>query len=134
MKKTKIIYWVFTAPLLFLMAGGAIPDIIMEAGAVKLIHEQLQYPAYFLPLIGIAKVLGSIAILVPGFPRLKEWAYAGFTYDIASAIISMYAVGIADAFGTVFMCVVLLFIAMSYTFYHKKEKEKAEAAQVRMVL
>lgn len=134
MKKTKIIYWAVTIPLLFLMGVGAIPDIMLDPEAVDMIHDKMGYPVYFLPLIGVAKVLGCIAILVPGFYKIKEWAYAGFTFDILSVIISMYAAGMADAFGTVFMCVVLVFIALSYTYSYKLRKEKEDVAQLRVAL
>ena len=85
MKQTKILYWVFTGLFAFLMFGSAIPDVLSSEVAVKGMHGDLGYPLYFIPFIGIAKVLGVIAILVPGYPRLKEWAYAdliGATYSI----------------------------------------------------
>jgi len=134
MKKTRIIYWVFTVPLLLLMGAGAVPDILSNPEAVKLIHNQLGYPIYFLPMIGIAKLLGSIALLIPGFPRVKEWIYAGFTFDLLSATISMIAVGQADAFGVVFMTIALGFVATSYIYFHKLRKEKAALASTRMAL
>lgn len=59
------------------MLFSAIPDIMMVPEAMQMVHDQLGYPTYFVPFIGVAKVLGAIAILVPGFPRIKEWAYAG---------------------------------------------------------
>jgi len=124
MKKTNIAYWVFTGLLSALMIMGAIPDILMIPDAVTMITEHLGYPAYFLPFIGAAKLLGAIAILIPGFPRLKEWAYAGFTYDLIAAIYSMIAVG--DPIGTwspVLIGIVL--IAGSYMLHHKKRKTAA---------
>ena len=54
---------------------------------------QLGYPLYFFAILGIWKVLGAIAILVPGFPRLKEWAYAGIFFDLTGAAASCAAVG-----------------------------------------
>lgn len=53
----------------------------------------LGYPLYFLTLLGVWKVLGAVAILVPGYPRLKEWAYAGMIFDISSAAVSRAVIG-----------------------------------------
>lgn len=116
-RKTKIFYWIFTALLVLLMSVGSIPDILMVPEAQAL-FTHLGYPVYLLPFLGIAKSLGIIAILVPGFPRLKEWAYAGFTFDLAGAMYSGIAVG--DPVGSWapiligFAC-----IAGSYMLYHR---------------
>ena len=85
MKKTKILYWTFTGLFAFMMLGSAIPDVLSAQDAVKGMHDGLGYPFYFIPFIGVAKVLGVIAILVPGFPKIKEWAYAGLTFDLVGA-------------------------------------------------
>ena len=77
MKKTKIIYWIFTGLLAAGMLLGSIPDIMSTPEAVAIVTTHLGYPAYFIPFIGVAKLLGAVAILIPGFPRIKEWAYAG---------------------------------------------------------
>ena len=53
----------------------------------------LGYPVYFASILGLWKLLGAIAIVAPGFPRLKEWAYAGFFFDLTSAAVSRAAVG-----------------------------------------
>ncbi len=121
MKKTTIWYWIFTGLLAALMTMSAIPDIVYDPQAVQMVHDHLGYPLYFLPLIGVAKVLGAIAIIVPGFPRIKEWAYAGFVYDIGGAIISSIAVGDPVANWSP-LILGLVFIALSYIFYHKKLK------------
>lgn len=87
-----IIYWVATAivALLFVVPGASlvahVPHLLEEMG-------RLGYPPYFLYLLGACKVLGAVAILVPGLPRLKEWAYAGMLFDILGAIVSHAAVG-----------------------------------------
>ena len=72
MKKTKTIYWIFTGLLAVLMLVSSIPDIMVVPQAVDMITTHLGYPRYFIPFIGVAKFLGVIAIVVPGFPRLKE--------------------------------------------------------------
>jgi hypothetical protein len=71
--------------------------------------------------LAVAKILGVIAILVPGFPRLKEWAYAGFTFDMLGATYSMY-VSYGDVSKWAPMFVFLALLACSYIFYHKKLK------------
>lgn len=121
MKKTRIIYWIFTILLALLMLVGAIPGMMDTADSVALIVNHLHYPHYFLMLIGIAKVLGVIAILVPGFPRLKEWAYAGFTFDLAGAVYSIIAIGDPPS-QWLPLIIGFILIFGSYIFYHKKLK------------
>src|SRR5574343_478221 len=83
----KTIYWVTTVVFAVFMTFTAVPDILKVPDAVKFI-TQLGYPEYFIPFIGVAKVLGSIAIVVPRFTKLKEWAYAGLTFDLIGAVYS----------------------------------------------
>jgi hypothetical protein len=118
MKRTKILFWVFTILFAAGMLFSAIPDIMVVPDAVKFM-TLLGYPNYFIPFIGWAKVLGVIAILIPGnFPRIKEWAYAGLFFDLIGAIYSALAIGTPPL-----MCApMLLFVApgvVSYIFYHK---------------
>ena len=75
---------------------------------------------YFLRFIGIAKLLGAIAVLIPGFPRIKEWAYAGIAYDLIAATYSMYSIG-APVSGLLFMAGFLALFAVSYIYSHKME-------------
>lgn len=124
MKKTNIFYWVFTGLFAFLMLGSSIPDIMSSPVAVQGMHHELGYPAYFIPFIGVAKLLGVIAILVPGFPRIKEWAYAGLSFDLIGATYSIIAVGKPD---WTFMFLPLAFAAGSYFFYQKRRKLQARA-------
>jgi len=122
MKKTKIIYWIFTIIFAGFMLFSSIPDIMKNPSAVDLITTHLGYPSYFIVFLGVAKLLGSIAILVPGFPRIKEWAYAGLTFDLIAGLVSFIAVG--DPISKwAFMVVFLILPAGSYIFYHKKLKE-----------
>jgi len=91
MKKTKIIYWTFTLLFSAAMLFSAIPDMMMVPEAITFMTH-LGYPNYFIPFIGVAKLLGVIALLVPGFPRIREWAYAGLMYDLIGALYSAIAV------------------------------------------
>lgn len=128
MKRTKILYWVFNGLFCFMMGGSAIPDVLCSEVAVKGMHQDLGYPLYFLPLIGVAKLLGVIAILVPGFPKIKEWAYAGFAFDLIGATISIIAAGgTPDQWG--FMVLPLSMFLLSYLWHHKRLKAINEAPQ-----
>lgn len=119
MKKVNIFYWIFTGLFAFLMLGSSIPDIISSPVAIKGMHGELGYPVYFVPFIGVAKFLGVIAILVPGFPRLKEWAYAGLSFDLLGATYSILAIGKPD---WTFMILPLALATASYVFYQKRKK------------
>ncbi|MFD2571910.1 DoxX family protein [Spirosoma soli] len=121
MKKTNITYWIFTGLFLFVMLGSAIPDLLVMPEAVEG-FKQMGYPVYLIPFLGWAKLLGVIAILVPGFPRLKEWAYAGLIFDLIGATYSIINSGtpVTDWLP------MLAFIGIgvgSYVFYHKKQKK-----------
>ncbi|MGG0845178.1 DoxX family protein [Peribacillus simplex] len=120
MKKINIIYWIFTGLLAALMVLGSIPDIMSVPDAVALFNH-LGYPTYLLPFLGIAKLLGVVAILIPGFPRIKEWAYAGFVFDLTGAMYSSISVGDPASEWLLFIIGYFL-IAGSYIFHHKKVK------------
>ena len=92
MKTRTIAYWTTTALVAFAFAAGGIFDL---SGAPEIMQtlDRLGYPAYLAPLLGTWKLLGVLAILAPGLPRLKEWAYAGMVFDITGAIVSHAAVG-----------------------------------------
>ena len=102
-----------------MMFGSAIPDVILQEMAIKGMHTDLGYPIYFIPFIGIAKLLGVLAILIPGFPRIKEWAYAGLMFDLIGATYSIIANGGKPSeWG--FMALPLILGTLSYIYYHKK--------------
>jgi hypothetical protein len=127
MKKTNIFYWVFTGLFAFLMLGSAIPDIISHPAAIQGMHVELGYPLFFVPFIGVAKLLGVIAILVPGFPRLKEWAYAGLFFDLIGATYSIIAIGKPD---WLFMPLPLALATASYVFYQRRRKQKESSVNL----
>jgi len=86
------IYWISTGLLgLDFVVGGAFQVARSPQAVQGFAH--LGYPAYFLSLLGVWKILGGIALLVPGTPRLKEWAYAGIFFDVTAAVVSVIAVG-----------------------------------------
>lgn len=119
MKKLNIFYWIFTGLMAILMLFSGVSSLMDPVQAKALMTTHLGYPEYFIVLLSIAKVLGVVAILVPGFPRLKEWAYAGIVFDLSGAIISFIAVG-DPVSGTAFMFFGLILVFGSYIFHHKK--------------
>lgn len=121
MKKINTYYWIVTVLFAAFMTFTAIPDVMNEPNAVAMIHGQLGYPKYFVPFIGVVKLLGVIAILIPGYPRIKEWAYAGLFFDLVAATYSVFASGLADI-SVMFMLLPFSLAFGSYFLYHKKLK------------
>jgi uncharacterized membrane protein YphA (DoxX/SURF4 family) len=86
-KAGKITYWVATIWLsLGMLSTGIVQLIKMKEEVDNITH--LGYPVYFLPLLGIWKILGVVVVLIPRFPILKEWAYAGFFFAMSGAVYS----------------------------------------------
>jgi uncharacterized membrane protein YphA (DoxX/SURF4 family) len=133
MKKTKILYWVFTGLFAAFMLMSAIPDIfsiqIAKDGFTK-----MDMPLYLLPFLGIAKTLGVIAIVVPGYPRIKEWAYAGLIFDLIGATYAIISSGqsVNEDGGVIFMVIPIALAILSYVYYHKKLR--AESMQSAIAL
>jgi hypothetical protein len=82
-------YWVTTGLVVFCMTGG----VFEMLGARTTVDGimRLGYPAYIIPALGLGKVLAILAILWPGLPRLKEWAYAGIFFNMMGAFVSHVA-------------------------------------------
>jgi uncharacterized membrane protein YphA (DoxX/SURF4 family) len=91
-KNPKTQYWMVTGLMAAFMLLSAVPDLLRIPGAVD-IFRHLGYPLYLLPFLGTAKTLGSVAVLVPRFKRLKEWAFAGLFIDLTGALYSHLSVG-----------------------------------------
>lgn len=108
-KRNKIIYWIAT---LWLSLG------MVATGIVQLMHnkeeaamfDRIGYPMYLLTIIGVWKILGVIAVLVPKFPLVKEWAYAGFFFVMTGAVISHLAVAdeSKELFGPILLIVLTI--------------------------
>lgn len=91
-KRNKIIYWIATLWLaLGMFSTGLVQLLKVEKDANTI--RQLGYPLYFLTIIGIWKILGVVAVLIPKYPLLKEWTYAGFFFAMSGAIFSHIASG-----------------------------------------
>ena len=118
MKKIRIFYWITTGLFLLMMAFSGISSLASPDKAVEF-FKTMNMPSYLISFLSIAKLLGVIAILVPGYPRLKEWAYAGLTFDLIGAVWCNYAVGKPTAeWMPILIFVALAFV--SYFLYHKK--------------
>jgi len=99
MNGRKIAYWITTALVAFFIGTGGIGQLFQYRANPHGVVPVLGYPMYFFAILGFWKFLGAIAILVPRFPRLKEWAYAGIFFDLTGAAASCIAVGGYGAYG-----------------------------------
>jgi uncharacterized membrane protein YphA (DoxX/SURF4 family) len=108
-KRNKIIYWIATAWLSLGMLSTGIVQLI-QLKEEKDMMAHLGYPLYFLTILGVWKILGVIAVLIPKFPLLKEWAYAGFFFAMSGAIFSHFASGDAgkEYFGPTLLLILTL--------------------------
>ena len=106
-KRNKIIYWVATIWLSLGMVSTGVVQLLKNKEEVELIATQLGYPIYFLTILGIWKLLGVVAVLVPKFSLLKEWAYAGFFFAMSGAVFSHIASGSSakDFFGPILLII-----------------------------
>jgi hypothetical protein len=108
-KRNKISYWVATLWLaLGMLSTGIVQVLKMKEEVDMMVH--LGYPVYFLTIIGVWKILGVTAILIPKFPLLKEWTYAGFFFAMSGAIFSHLASGdgAKEFFGPTLLLVLIV--------------------------
>jgi hypothetical protein len=105
-KRNKIIYWIATLWLSLGMVSTGVVQIMKTPEEVEMMGR-LGYPLYFLTIIGVWKLLGVVAVLVPKFPLIKEWAYAGFFFNMSGAILSHMANGDApiELFGPMLLLI-----------------------------
>ncbi len=108
-KRNKIIYWVATALLCFGMTASGISQILHVKEMSDLITH-VGFPLYVMYIIGVWKILGVVAILIPKYPLLKEWAYAGFFFLLTGALVSHLFMGDAGnaIFGPLFQTIFVL--------------------------
>jgi hypothetical protein len=115
MKTKQIFYWATTILVAVpIGSGGAAQVAHLQQNVDGFVHV-LGYPLYFVTVLGVWKVLGAIAIVAPGLPRLKEWAYAGIFFDLTGAAASWAAVGgPGEAFHIIAPLIIAGFAAASW--------------------
>ena len=119
-KTNKIIYWISTIWLaLGMLSTGAIQLFRLKADVDQMTH--LGYPVYLLTILGVWKILGVAAVLIPKFPLLKEWAYAGFFFAMSGAVISHIVLG--DSVKEIFPPLLLLILTV-VSWYFRPENRK----------
>jgi len=130
-KTINLIYWISTIIFAGLMIFSAVGGIQPTQQAIQLMHDSLGYPIYFIQMISIAKLLGSIIILIPGLNRIKEWAYAGLFFDLASAVYS--GIAVSGKFDPMMLGMLAWIIPgiFSYYFWHRKMKGIDVSGQIK---
>lgn len=124
--RNKIIYWIATGWLALGMLSTGIVQLLKVKEEVEKI-TQLGYPGYFLTIIGIWKILGVIAILIPKFPVVKEWAYAGFFFAMSGAVFSHVA---GNDPAKEFFGPILLLILTVISWYYRPADRKIYAVNL----
>ena len=125
MKKITIAYWIVNGLLAAFMIFSSLDNVVTGEQSVAFIHDKMGYPVYFIPWIGVAKILGAIAILLPMLPaRVKEWAYFGFFMDLSTAIYSFIALG-EPASGYAPMLLFGGVLIAAYMLHHKRSNASA---------
>lgn len=125
-KRNKIIYWIAT---LWLALG------MLSTGIVQLLHVKadtafiidMGYPVFFLTILGIWKILGVISVLIPKFPLVKEWTYAGFFFIMSGAIFSHIAVG--NPIDKIWPAVLLLVLTLISWYFRPASRKIIPANQ-----
>jgi len=119
-KSVRIIYWIATIVFVGLILFSSIGGIKPSQQVIEIFHDGLGYPIYFIRFISIAKVLGCIAILIPGLMRIKEWAYAGLFFDLTGAVYS--GIAVSDKFDPMILTMLIWIVpgVVSYYFWRKK--------------
>lgn len=123
-KRNRIIYWIFTIWMALGMVSTAIVQLMKSKDELAN-FTNLGYPAYLMTIIGVWKILGVIAVLIPKYTLLKEWAYAGFFFVMSGALISHIIV--SDTFGRTFPALLLL-ILVSISWYFRPTDRKISTA------
>ena len=126
MKRDKILYWIFTG---LVSLGFAASSIMYLTKSQQLVDgfKFLGLPQYLIPILGLAKLLGALALINPWFPKLKEWAYAGFTFTLIGASWSHISTNTPFTAPLVFFALV----AVSYFFYTRTNRQQSIAGSSR---
>jgi len=129
-KRNKIIYWIATIWLsLGMLSTGAVQLFKLKGDGPGSLDSmtQLGYPAYFVTILGISKILGVVALLIPKFPLIKEWAYAGFFFIMSGAIFTHIAAG--NSIGEIFPSLLLLILIVVSWYFRPADRKLILAHQ-----
>ncbi len=118
-KRTKIIYWIFTLWMALGMVSTAIVQLMKNTDELAN-FTNLGYPSYLMTIIGVWKILGVIALLIPKRLILKEWAYAGFFFVMSGAVTSHLIVG--DTVGRTFPAILLLVLVLISWYFRPADR------------
>ena len=123
-KRNKIIYWIATIWLSLGMVSTGVVQLLKLKGdgpgsLESMTH--LGYPVYFVTILGISKILGVVALLIPKFPLLKEWAYAGFFFMMSGAIFTHIAAG--SSMSEIFPSLLLLILIVISWYFRPSDRK-----------
>lgn len=118
--RSQIIYWISTVWLALGMLASGVQQLLHTKSFVDIVIP-LGYPLYFLTILGVWKILGVIAILIPKFTLLKEWAYAGFFFAMSGAVFSHIAAG--DPMTAVIPSLVLLIMTVTSWYFRPSNRK-----------
>jgi hypothetical protein len=125
-KSSTLLYWTVTGLMAAFMLFASIPDILQIAQAVA-IFGHLGYPRYLLPFLGLAKTLAVVAVVVPGLPRIKEWAFAGLVFDLIGALYSHLSVGDSPS-AWIPAAIGLLLVSGAYSLFRRSRNAERAAS------
>jgi len=123
-KRNKIIYWIATIWLsLGMISTGTVQLLKLKGDGPGSLDSMthLGYPPYFVTLLGVSKILGIVALLIPKFPLLKEWAYAGFFFMMSGAIFTHIAAG--NSIGEIFPSLLLLILTLVSWYFRPADRK-----------
>ncbi len=123
-KRNRIIYWIATVWLALGMTSTGIVQLI-KMKEEQLLFTRLGYPGYLMTIIGIWKISGVVAVLVPKFPVLKEWTYAGFFFVMTGAVFSHLAIG--DGANEFFGPVLLIILTVVSWYFRPADRKPVVA-------
>ena len=130
-KRNKIIYWIATIWLsLGMLSTGAAQLFKVRGDGPGRVDSmtQLGYPVYFVTILGLCKILGVIALLIPKFPLLKEWAYAGFFFMMSGAFFTHIAAG--NSMSEMFPSLLLLMLTVVSWYFRPSDRKIVSVNQL----
>lgn len=116
-KTINILYWTVLAIFSLFTLMDAMGGLVQAKEGIKALNE-LGYPIYLLRFFGVLKILGIIALVAPGFPRLKEWTYAGFAFNFIGAFFSWANVG--NTTNMIFPVIALILLLLCYFLWKRR--------------